>query len=332
MVCLGDKHVSAEQGTAIKLMVKIEKERPRGKRSLEALCGQSGKSVPSSPMSPVLLSSTTPEQIPEPADCDFPSECHSSVVIKEAGNAEAGNLTVKTSANRRRRKKRASGNSLKVKFDTSSSQSGNSTPSSPLSPSVSHVHRRTPLSPDNEQLSEYSPPRKLPQDSRQDQVSKAASTSKLWGPEIFKYYGKASSHLSKEQPSSQKKNLARPALLPSATFPVAGWRTSSTLASNTITPLARAPGYQVGKDKLKDGNSIGEKSESREEFTYDIWGNHFPGLMMDKSVKTLTKALDDESLSFFSRSPQALMGENAVEAHAAFSTSDCSVPHHIQDV
>lgn len=331
--------MSAEQGTAIKLMVEIEKERRRGRgrgkslgvplglvEKLEALCGQSGKSVPSSPKSPLLLSSTR-EQIPEPADCEFSSECHSSVVIKEAGNAEAGNLTVKTGANRRRRNKRASGNSLKGKFDTSSSQSGNSTPSSPLSPSVSHMHRRTPLSPDNEQLLEYSPPRKLPEDSTQDRVLKAASTSKLWGPEVFKYYGKASSHLSKEQPSSQKKNLARPALLPSATFPVAGWRASGTSASNTKTPLVRAPGYEAGKDKLKDGNTIGEKSESREEFTYDIWGNHFPGLMMDKSVKTLTKALDDEPLSFFLRGPQ-MGGENAVEAPVSSSTSNCSVTHH----
>lgn len=55
---------------------------------------------------------------------------------------------------------------------------------------------------------------------------------------------------------------------------------------------------------------IKEKVRSREEFTYDIWGNHFPEFILTGSQNDSPKVSDvfeGESQSFFARGPQSLI-------------------------
>ncbi|KAJ6814767.1 uncharacterized protein M6B38_138155 [Iris pallida] len=205
-----------------------------------------------------------------------PDSCNTS----EASHS--GNLTVMVVKERgRRRKKRATGGGLAPKLEVSSSQSGNSTPSSPMSPNAFALN------------SSYSSFSGLLEEQKQQnkQDFSLPMETKVQEP----------------QKSSRK-----PVLSTSATFPTSGWRapgssTSNLASASPIAPYARAPGSKLSKEetmKRKEEDVFGR------DFTYDIWGNHFCdhliGNCKDFSPKVFD-ASEGDSQSFFARDPQSLM-------------------------
>ncbi|XVF17718.1 hypothetical protein REPUB_Repub10bG0147800 [Reevesia pubescens] len=271
--------------------------------------------------------------------------------MKEA--PQAGNLTIRTGKVKgRRRRKRKGG--FKDLFEVSSSQSGNSTPSSPLSPITSVTPNRTwPLSPDVDQSIEVRNPftQLADQTCEMDKVSEPISKANVLGPKVSVEHGNNSWYSSmQEQSIVPRKIVSKPILLPSATFPCAGRASpsmlscSSPLASTSvIAPCARAPGsklsdqqtikaerkgrlgdeytYDIWGDhfsgapgsKLSDQQTIKAERKGRlgDEYTYDIWGDHFSGLHLAGSSKDVvamdSSITENDSDSFFVRGPQTLM-------------------------
>ncbi|XP_068641575.1 uncharacterized protein [Aristolochia californica] len=246
---------------------------------------------------------------------------HSKVPLKAMGESyvlseahHAGNLTVRTGGERgRRRKRRAAGGSgLTGKFDVSSSQSGNSTPSSPLSPIMSFTPKRTPLSPDFDRSAGHSrehPSSRVDEDGDKDLLVEADSNAKLES-KVSVVCCDNNWLLPAVNLSVLHRPVGRPVLLPSATFPGAGRSEPGAqfLASTSpIAPHARAPGSKICQDKMIAKE---EKVGAQEEFTYDIWGNHFSEFhLLGKSTAASTyvsDAVEGESKSFFARGPQSL--------------------------
>ncbi|KAK1288807.1 hypothetical protein QJS10_CPB19g01678 [Acorus calamus] len=234
------------------------------------------------------------------------------------------NLTVKIMKERvRRRKKRNAGvgKGFAGKFEVSSSQSGNSTPSSPLSPHTTCTPRRMcPLSPDTPEQ----PFTKASSDLSIDKEKAflASMETILPEPETSKKCYDGNWLLAPtDQPSQPRKTISKPVLLPSATFPVTGWRAPDVGASafltstSAIAPHARAPGSKLSKD---DSVKSVERRGLEEEFTYDIWGNHFSEFNLlgntnegspGRSVISprLSDSWEGDSQSFFARGPLVLM-------------------------
>ncbi|XP_062002778.1 uncharacterized protein LOC133720463 [Rosa rugosa] len=227
--------------------------------------------------------------------------------------SELGNLTVKTGKEkgRRRRKRKSTGSKLAGLLELSSSQSGNSTPSSPLSPVTSVIPKQTwQLSPDAGQVVEARNPftHAAHQRCQKSHVFKSASKANLSEPGVsLKYCNSHPTFPSQEQPSAPRETLARPVLLPSATFPCAG-RPTPIMGSSAISPHARAPG-----SKLNDRKNVRaeEKTRRGDEYTYDIWGDHFPRLNLlgrSKDTNSLSSSnTESDPDSFFVKGPQTLM-------------------------
>ncbi|KAI3416606.1 TMEM131_like domain-containing protein [Psidium guajava] len=232
--------------------------------------------------------------------------------------SQPGNLSVRIGKDkrRRRRKRKGAGAGLSALFEVSSSQSGNSTPSSPLSPvsSVPTPRRICPLSPDPEQCIETRNPLSLWPDrfKERTQVSESVKKGDCLEPAVS---DNKSFTAPQEQPPARAKTASKSVLLPSATFPSARRPTSSLRCSSsyldsvaTIAPHARAPGSQLCSEKTVKSE---KKAEFRNEFTYDIWGDHFPALRMldqlrDDPAKN-SSAVNSDSKSFFVRGPQTLV-------------------------
>lgn len=257
--------------------------------------------------------------------------------------SEPEKLTVKVGKDKgkRRRKKKSSTAGLTGQPEVSSSQSGNSTPSSPLSPVISFNSRRScSKSPDVDPFLEVRSPfanrrhKKIP-------CTEMSSKLNMLDPiGSVKYGNNSSSSNSKAKsptPSPTPRQIATPVLLPSATFPSTGksspsmFRASPHLASTSpIAPHARAPGSKLG-----DQRSVGTRDEKKNEdnFKYDIWGDHLFGLqLMEKSGEVYTKsrfatksdsrfastsesrfASKSDSNSFFLRGPQIIVPNSQVE-------------------
>ncbi|XVF15587.1 hypothetical protein REPUB_Repub09cG0167200 [Reevesia pubescens] len=225
---------------------------------------------------------------------------------------QAGNLTIRIGKEKgRRRRKRKGG--FKELIEVSSSQSGNSTPSSPLSPLTSVTHNRTlSLSPDvDHSLEARNPFTQLEKGKVCDPTSKA----NVLGPKVSVEHGSNNWYSSIQRQSTlPRKFVSKPVLLSSTTFPCAGraypsmLSSSSPLASTSvITPCARAPG-----SKLSDQKTIKAERKDRlgDEYTYDIWGDHFSGLHLmgnTKDVAMNSSTTENDSNSFFVRGPQTLM-------------------------
>ncbi|KAJ0981478.1 hypothetical protein J5N97_009733 [Dioscorea zingiberensis] len=241
-----------------------------------------------------------------------PTESHHRVLDSSDTSEppQNGHLTVNVARERGRRKKRRHGGGLAAKFEVSSSHSGNSTPSSPLSPNSSTPKEIWPS------------PRDCPETifSRVS-VGKNENKEEVTDPEIsIKCYESNCSPSTLEKSHAKVKSNARPTLLPSATFPSAGWRapgatTPTFLASTSpIAPHARAPGSNLNKEKMikeVEDDVLGS------EFTYDIWGNHFSGPLVSKRKIPLSKVSDaseGDSKSFFARDPQSLMMMSSVQS------------------
>ncbi|XP_050205424.1 uncharacterized protein LOC126655337 [Mercurialis annua] len=241
-----------------------------------------------------------------------PSLLSKSVEVENSVPLEASqpcNLTVKIikEKGRRRRKRKGIAAGLTGLLDVSSSQSGNSTPSSPLSPATSLTPNRTWSPSHDTDRAEARELLKQVDDQQCVRVQVAEPASKATILKSKDPLKRVSSNL--EQQSLPEKTTRKPVLSPSATFPSTGRTVSNLLGStpslastSTIAPHARAPG-----PKLYSQNKVEKVSD---DYTYDIWGNHFSGLHLvgSSDVTTLkTSVTENNCNSFFVSGPQALV-------------------------
>ncbi|XP_011629323.2 uncharacterized protein LOC18425368 [Amborella trichopoda] len=217
------------------------------------------------------------------------------------------NLTVRVEKLKGKRRTRRG---IGAKRDISSSQSGNSTPSSPVSPLTPLVTSRP-----NSPLVKGFPTRTSTSISSEASPAVVDICSK---PETHNFVNRSYDDSYPSTSSSSLEQLkeksfvhrprsggSRPVLMPSATFPSMGWRESSlpVRASSSISAIApppypRAPGSRIGAPNIvEEGHP--------DNFTYDIWGNHFSELrLMDQGRACFPGVLGD-SQSFFARTPHA---------------------------
>ncbi|KAL0450318.1 UNVERIFIED_CONTAM: hypothetical protein Slati_1588200 [Sesamum latifolium] len=239
--------------------------------------------------------------------------------------SDSRNLSVrvgKEKGRRRRKKKKKAGVLL---FEVSSSQSGNSTPSPPLSPTTSITPKRPwSVSPGMEQSVEARNPfsQARLQQSDKNKCSGTSSNVNLLDNEGPSGCGNNNwASYAQEKPSLTRKVAGRAVLLPSATFPSAGravtpWTCHSPFLASTsrIAPHARAPGTKLHYQKT---GGLEEKMSVEQKYTYDIWGDHLFGLPLthqSKEVPSITPfAIENNSESFFVRGPQTLMTNSLLE-------------------
>ncbi|KAL5211032.1 hypothetical protein ABZP36_006655 [Zizania latifolia] len=208
----------------------------------------------------------------------------------------SGNLTIRVARDKgRRRKRKVGGAGLAAKFEASSSHSGNSTPSSPLSPSSTPKQgwsfSGTP--------SELKHNNKL--ESGSDIEARAPSTKTNYEKNAWLQTGK-------EQPSAPPSvTSGKPS--PSAAAPTDARRSPLLGSPSPIAPHARAPGSNLVKDKAAVKRNEG--AMLKKDFTYDIWGDHFSGHLLGKAREVapckMFAASEGASNSFFAREPQALV-------------------------
>lgn len=259
-----------------------------------------------------------------------------SLVIENSDAVEASQpnyLTVKTGKERgrRRKKKKAGGMKLAGLFEVSSSQSGNSTPSSPLSPTASGTLKRTwPMSPDvNQSIEVSSLFARVVDETQCHKAQTAEPTSVTYSPKPEVGVKNCIDTLvssSKETPSESRKSYSKPILLPSATFPSAGRPAPNVICSplaasiSKIALHARAPGSKVLNQKASlewEG-----KSGIQDKYKYDIWGDHFSGLhLINKSKDVppmIPSTIEKDSDSFFETSPQTLIAKSQPMSVSSF--------------
>lgn len=252
-----------------------------------------------------------------------------SLAIEDSDAVQASQpnyLTVKTGKERdrgrRRKKKKGGGMKLAGLFEVSSSQSGNSTPSSPLSPTASGTPKRTwPLSPDvNQSIEATNLFARVVDDTQchKMQTSKPTVTNTSKPEVTAKNCTDSLVSSPKEAPLELKKNYSKPVLLPSATFPSAGRPAPNVICSplvastSKIAPHARAPGSKIFNQKAcLEGDG---KSGIQDKYKYDIWGDHFSGLhLINKSKDVpsmIPSTIEKDSDSFFETSPQTLVAKS----------------------
>ncbi|CAK7337640.1 unnamed protein product [Dovyalis caffra] len=225
------------------------------------------------------------------------------------------NLTVRIGKEkgRRRRKRKGTSSCLTGLLEVSSSQSGNSTPSSPLSPVSATPNRLWLPSSDVDTIGDRNPfTRVADQQFGRVQVSESASKTVVMEPRgSMKYYSYNYFAATQERHSVPSKTFTRPcAAFPCAGGPAPSLHYSSPLSStSTIAPTVRAPGA-----KLLNQRSAEVDEKVGDEHTYDIWGDHFSGLHLVGSLKDTTTRktmpTEDNSNTFFVRGPQALMSKS----------------------
>lgn len=217
--------------------------------------------------------------------------------------SQLGSLTVKTGKEKGRRKKRKSlGAKLAALSEVSSSQSGNSTPSSPLSPTLCVTSKcNWSLSMDVEQPPEAlsSMTQVAARHSSIDQDSPPAAESNILKPSF-------SQRCSNSKSSRSVTRL--PVQIPCATSAIPANSFPSPLGSksSTVNLHARAPGSQLHHQTAVHSPEAGLANE----YTYDIWGDHFSGLhlLVPKNVTSMNSSLVENNFdSFFVKGPQTLV-------------------------
>ncbi|CAK8539755.1 unnamed protein product [Lathyrus sativus] len=231
--------------------------------------------------------------------------------------SESGHLVVKTSKEKGRRKKRKNlGAKLTALSEVSSSQSGNSTPSSPLSPAAFAMPKYNwPSSSDLEQpLETLSSTSVAAQHSGNNQCSVLKPAS----PEVSHSHSKSVATTTTTNITVQLHRKTSPFRAGSNTSPfrAASASTPSLLSSEcsvTTTSHVRAPGSEP--DNRKDVGA--QKAGLADEYVYDIWGEHLslPHLLVStKNVTHMKRGLANNSSfdSFFVRGPQTLVTNSQV--------------------
>ncbi|KAL9327674.1 hypothetical protein ACSQ67_002677 [Phaseolus vulgaris] len=190
----------------------------------------------------------------------------------------------------------------------SSSQSGNSTPSSPLSPSLCVTSKcNWSLSMDVEQPAEALSPmtQVAARHSSIDQASALAAESNILKPAFSQRCSNSTSSL---VPHSASRSVTRlPVQIHCSTSAIPANSFPSPLGSkSTVNLHARAPGAQLHNQTAVHSREAGLASE----YTYDIWGDHFSGLhlLVPKNVTSINSSLVENNFdSFFVRGPQTLV-------------------------
>ncbi|KAK8687769.1 hypothetical protein V6N13_086566 [Hibiscus sabdariffa] len=236
---------------------------------------------------------------------------------------QTGNLTIRIGKEKgRRRRKRKGG--FKELIEASSSQSGNSTPSSPLSPVTSITPNRTWLLPsDVEQSVESRNPFTHLSDQihEKGKVPQPISKANVVGPKASMEHCSSNWYSStREQPRIPRKVVSKPVLSHSATFPCATTPSSSSPLASTsvIASCARAPGSKLS-DQVQKSIKAERKDRIGDEYTYDIWGDHFSGLhLRGNSRDAVASITENKSDSFFVRGPQTLVNKSQPRAVSSF--------------
>jgi len=205
------------------------------------------------------------------------------------------NLTIRIARDKGKRRKRRGGAGLAGKFEVSSSHSGNSTPSSPLSQSS------TP----KQGWSFSGAPSEPKHGNKLETGFDVEATTSSTGT---KHDKKTWSQVAKEQPRSRSASpgagMTSP---PSPALTATAWHSPSLATSSPITPHCRAPGSNLMKDKAVK-RDVGAP---KKDFTYDIWGDHFPGNLLviarEAAPCKMPDASEGASYSLFAREPQTLM-------------------------
>ncbi|KAK8476803.1 hypothetical protein V6N13_052591 [Hibiscus sabdariffa] len=204
--------------------------------------------------------------------------------IKEA--PQAGYLSIRIEKEKiRRRRKRKGG--FRELIEVSSSQSGNSRPSSSLSPITSVLpHRKCLLSSDVDQSFEARNRfiQLADQTREKGQVSGPISKENLFGAKVSVEHG--------------CNNWATPSMLSSS---------SPLSLTSVIAPYARAPGSQLSDQKTINAERKGRLGD---KYTYNIWGDHFPVFHLmgsSKDVALSSSTPESDPNSFFVRGPQSFM-------------------------
>lgn len=256
-----------------------------------------------------------------------------SLVVETSDSVEASHtdkltVSVGKEKGRRRRKRKGAGAALTGVLEVSSSQSGNSTPSSPLSPVTTSILNRTCLlSPDADQPNGSRYLFTQMGDGRREKgtVPETSAELKILEPLPMRSHGNSQYSSAPERPSAPIKTGSKPVLLPCATFPCAGRAAPSLLCSSpsfasksAIAPHARAPG-----SKLYQKTATGEQAGLRDEYTYDIWGDHFSGLsVIGRSVDAKSvnySATKTDSDSFFVSGPQTLVRNTQLRSVSCYN-------------
>ncbi|CAN0864178.1 Transmembrane protein 131-like [Linum grandiflorum] len=224
------------------------------------------------------------------------------VTVEES---EPDKLSVSTGKEKgRRRRKRKNG--IAGRFEVSSSQSGNSTPSSPLSPVTSVMPERF-WSPSGPEPVQVKNPFRNGQKPRSEQ-NRAISQNKN----------------NSERSQTARKSTTKPAnaMQPSVNLPCFTPALTPKSAMDphfkqnnaVIAPDFRAPGSKPYEQK-------NVKSEEADRYQYDIWGDHLPGLHLVDSSKNGRGgmiAMETSSSSFFVRGPQTLMRKSPLQHVSCF--------------
>ncbi|KAL3833357.1 hypothetical protein ACJIZ3_008093 [Penstemon smallii] len=237
----------------------------------------------------------------------------------ENSDPQSRNLRVSVGKEKgRRQRKKKSSNGGTILLEVSSSQSGNSTPSSPSSPIVSKTPKRPlQVSPGMKQCMEAKNPFAQSPNQQHSKSTCSPKVNILDNEATLRHENHNRVLSVQEKPILTRKVAGRAVLLPSATFPSAGrvvptWACQSPyLAStSTIAPHARAPGTKISNQKtgLEEKNvGVEEKMVGVEEnFTYDIWGDHLFGVPSTPH-KSKEVVAGDDFHSFFVRDPQTLV-------------------------
>ncbi|KAL4367564.1 hypothetical protein GQ457_05G007060 [Hibiscus cannabinus] len=200
--------------------------------------------------------------------------------IKEA--PQAGYLSIRIAKEKiRRRRKRKGG--FRELIEVSSSQSGNSTPSSPLSPITSVL-----------------PNGKCLLSSAVDQSFEARNRFSQLADQTRDEKGQVSGPIlgAKVSVGHCCNNWATPSML--------SYSSPSSLTS-VIAPCARAPG-----SKLSDQKTINAERKGRlgDEYTYNIWDDHFSVVHLmgsSKDVALSSSTTESDPDIFFVRGPQSFL-------------------------
>ncbi|KAL9241554.1 hypothetical protein vseg_015656 [Gypsophila vaccaria] len=227
-----------------------------------------------------------------------------SIEIDSSKEAAPVSLTVRTRKDKRRRPRKKSGaaSGLIAHLEVSSSQSGNSTPPSPLSPNMTFSPKGT-CTPSVG-------------DRSVDVKANTFKTETVAPVGVSENYGDNLSY-TQQTPFCPNFTGSRPTLSSSATFPGTGRCALSPPclypSRLALSPDARAPGPRTKPQKLVQAE---ERANTESRFVYDIWGNHLSGIHLmgrsDGSFDMMSDFVKGHSGSFFVRDPfQILLNDSA---------------------
>ncbi|XP_031275604.1 uncharacterized protein LOC116134077 [Pistacia vera] len=296
--------VEASQTDNLTVRTGKEKGRRRRKRKgactvltglLEVSSSQSGNSTPSSPLSPITSFTSTRTWVPSP-DLDQSTESRNSFTQMADQHCEKVQVPELVSQAK----------ILKPQLSQAKV----------LEPQLSQAKVLEPQPSQAKELGLQLSQAKVlePQFSQAKVLEPQLSQAKVLEPQLPGRYRGNNCYISNsEQSPGQRRIASKPVLLPSATFPCAGKAVRSALCStsplastSTIAPHARAPGSKICNQKTFKGEPAG----FRDEYTYDIWGDHFSRLGLVGRSKDVTavnsSAMVNYSDSFFVSGPQAL--------------------------